>query len=297
MDRFKEMQVFVRIAERNSFALAADDLSIPRPTMTNIIKRLESRLGIRLLERTTRQVHMTHEGESYYRQCVGLLSDLEEIESSFLEVLPKGHLRVNLQGTLAKYFVMPKIADFIRQYPDITLHIAEDDKLIDLVHEGVDCVLRAGPLQDSSLIAQKIAEMTQVTVASPAYLEAFGIPKSLDDLQEHLAVGYSFAQLSKPSSLAFKLKNKYISINLASRTSVAGADLYTGCAVAGLGLIQVPKYRLVNELANGSLVEVLADFPPPQMPVSIVYPNHRHLSARTRVFIQWLKSQFQENKR
>ena len=140
------MQVFVRIADRHSFSLASEDLQIPRATVTNLIKRLEERIGVRLLARTTRQVRMTQEGEAYYHRCVRLLADLEETESSFRNAPPKGLLRVNLQSTLARHFVMPALGDFLAKYPDITVHVGEDDRLVDLVREGLDCVLRAGVL-------------------------------------------------------------------------------------------------------------------------------------------------------
>lgn len=185
MDRFQEMQVFVRIADRHSFSLAAEDLQIPRATVTNLIKRLEQRLGTRLLERTTRQVRTTHDGEAYYHRCVRLLTDLEEAEGSFRDVPPKGLLRVNMQGTLAKHFVTPYLGEFLARYPDITLHLGEDDRLVDLVREGVDCVLRAGSLKDSSMIARKVALMEQLTVASPSYLQQRGEPSSLEDLPSH----------------------------------------------------------------------------------------------------------------
>ncbi|PTN48475.1 LysR family transcriptional regulator, partial [Achromobacter xylosoxidans] len=170
MDRFQEMQVFVRIAERRSFSKAAEDLQIPRPTVTNLVKRMEARLGARLLERTTRQVRLTHDGEAHYQRCVRLLADLEEADGAFLDTSPKGLLRVNAQGTLARFFVMPGLPAFLERYPDIVLQLGEDDRLVDLVREGVDCVLRTGTLQDSSLVGRQIALMPQVTVASPAYL-------------------------------------------------------------------------------------------------------------------------------
>ena len=166
MDRFQEMQAFVRIAERGSFSLAADDLGIPRPTVTNLIKRLEKRLGARLLERTTRQVRLTHDGEAYYTRCVRLLADLEEADGAFRNATPKGLLSVNMQGTLARHFVMPLLPEFLARYPELRLHVSEADRLVDLVREGVDCVLRAGVLRDSSLIGRQIALMEQVTVAS-----------------------------------------------------------------------------------------------------------------------------------
>src|SRR6202161_4904653 len=148
MDRFEEMRVFVRIAERQSFTQAADDLQIPRATVTNLLKRMEERLGTRLLERTTRTVRLTHDGEAYYRRCVRLIADLEEAEASFSNAAPKGLLRANLQGTLARHFVVPALPAFLARFPDIELTIGEDDRLVDLVREGIDCVLRAGDLQD-----------------------------------------------------------------------------------------------------------------------------------------------------
>jgi DNA-binding transcriptional LysR family regulator len=210
MDRFQEMQVFVRVADRRSFSLAAEDLHIPRATVTKLIKRLENRIGARLLERTTRQVRLTHEGDAYYHRCVRLLEDLEETESSFRNASPKGLLRVNRQGTLAKHFVVPGLGDFLTQYPDIALHVGEDDRLIDLVRECVDCVLRAGVLQDSTLIARQIALMEQVTVASPGYLERHGAPMTLDDLPNHFTVDYVSTTTGRPASLDFLVGNEVI---------------------------------------------------------------------------------------
>lgn len=292
MDRFQEMQVFVRIADRRSFSLAAEDLQIPRATVTNLIKRLEQRLGVRLLERTTRQVRMTHDGEAYYHRCLRLLTDLEEAENSFRDAPPKGLLRVNLQGTLARHFVMPALGEFLAQYPDITLHVGEDDRLVDLVREGVDCVLRAGVLQDLSLIGRQIALLEQVTVASPAYLERHGLPNTLDDLKHHYAVNYVSSATRRPSALYFHVGEETVDLQLTSKISVTGADLYTGAAISGLGLVQVPRYRIEKELADDRLRIVLPDSPPPRMPVSVLYPQNRQLSARVRVFSQWLAARF-----
>lgn len=293
MDRFQEMQVFVRIADRQSFTAAAEDLRIPRATVTNLIKRLESRIGVRLLERTTRQVRLTHDGEAYYHRCVRLLTDLEETETSFHDAKPRGLLRVNLQGTLAKHFVMPALGDFLAQYPDITLHLGEDDRLVDLVREGVDCVLRAGSLQDSSMIARRVARMEQVTVASPAYLQRHGEPLDLDELRAHVAVSYVSSATGKPLGLDFKVNNEVIEVDLRSVVSVTGADLYTGAALSGLGLVQVPRYRIERELAEGRLKIILSGFAPPSMPVSVLYPQSRQLSSRVRVFAQWLGKCFE----
>lgn len=294
MDRFQEMQAFVRIAERGSFSLAADDLGIPRPTVTNLIKRLEKRLGARLLERTTRQVRLTHDGEAYYTRCVRLLADLEEADGAFRNATPKGLLSVNMQGTLARHFVMPLLPEFLARYPELRLHVSEADRLVDLVREGVDCVLRAGVLRDSSLIGRQIALMEQVTVASAGYLATHGEPRSMADLEQHYAVDYISSATGKAMPMEFEVGEGTAELFMRSVMSVTGADLYTGAAVAGAGLIQVPRYRIVDELADGRLQVVMPDFPPPPMPVSVLYSHSRQLSPRVRLFTQWLTELFSD---
>lgn len=293
MDRFQEMQAFVRIAERQSFTQASEDLRIPRATVTNLIKRVEQRLGTRLLERTTRTVRLTQDGEAYYRRCVRLLADVEEAEGLFRDAAPKGLLRVNLQGTLARHFVVPALPGFLARYPELELHIGEDDRLVDLVREGVDCVLRAGTLQDSSMIGRRVALLPQVTVASPAYLEVHGEPRSLEELALHRAIHYVSSATGKTLPLEFTVDGRVTSVQLGGIVSVTGADLYTGSAVAGLGLVQVPRYRVAGELAQGRLKVLLPELAPPPMPVSVLYAQNRQLSSRVRVFTQWLRDIFE----
>jgi DNA-binding transcriptional LysR family regulator len=293
MDRFEEMRVFVRIAERQSFTQASDDLQIPRATVTNLLKRMEQRLGTRLLERTTRTVRLTHDGEAYYRRCVRLIADLEEAEASFSNTAPKGLLRANLQGTLARHFVVPALPAFLTQFPQIELQLGEDDRLVDMVREGVDCVLRAGSLQDSSMVGRRVAELEQVTVASPAYLARYGEPADLAALSAHRAVNYLSSATGKSVPLEFAIDGRVSGMNLDAVVSVSGTDLYTGAAVAGLGMVQVPRYRVAEELRTGRLQEILQNFPPPPMPVSVLYPQSRQLSSRVRVFAQWLRDIFE----
>jgi len=293
MDRFQEMQAFVRIAERRSFTQASEDLQIPRATVTNLIKRMEERIGTRLLERTTRTVRLTQDGEAYYRRCVRLLADMEEAEGSFRNEAPKGLLRVNLQGTLARHFVVPALPGFLARYPGLELHIGEDDRLVDLVREGIDCVLRAGNLQDSSMVGRRVALLPQVTVASPGYLAKFGEPTDMAALASHHAINYISSATGKAVPLEFTVDGRVTVVNLPAIVSVTGADLYTGSAVAGLGLVQVPRYRVAGELADGRLKVLLPGFAPPPMPVSVLYAQNRQLSSRVRVFTQWLRDVFE----
>jgi len=292
MDRFQEMQIFARIVERRSFTTAAEELRMPRATVTNAIKRLETRLGTRLLERTTRVVAPTLDGQAYYERCVRLLADLGEMESVFSRAAPAGLLRVNLQPTLARRVVMPALPAFLARYPGIELQIGEGDRLVDLVREGIDCVLRVGNPQDSSMVAQQVARLEQVTVASPDYLARHGRPEKLDQLGRHLAVNYISSATLRPYPLEFLVDGELRQLTLPGAVSVTGADMYIAGASAGLGIVQVPRYRVEDQLQSGKLCVLLPDLTPPPLPACVLYPQSRQLSPRVRVFVDWLKDIF-----
>ncbi|QCG93402.1 LysR family transcriptional regulator [Azospirillum sp. TSA2s] len=292
MDRIDVMRLFVRIVERGSFAQAARDLQVPRPTATHAIQRLEADLGVRLLERTTRKVRTTLDGSLYHERCLRLLADLDEMQSVFRSAEPRGPLRVDMQGTIARFFILPALPAFIARYPGISLNLSEGDRMVDLITEGVDCVVRAGDLSDSSLIGRRITVFEQLTLASPAYLDRHGTPSTPDDLDGHRMVGYAASTTGQSYPMEFKTRERDWEIRLPYDVVVRGAEIYTASAVAGLGLIQVPRYRVEHQIAAGRLVPVLETFPPPPMPVSVVYPQNRHLSSRIRVFIDWLSEVF-----
>ncbi|MEQ9345410.1 MAG: LysR family transcriptional regulator [Thalassospira sp.] len=290
MDRFEEMRNFVRVVERKSFTKAAGDLLIPRATMTNSIQRLEARLRTRLLERTTRTVVPTLDGQAYYRRCVDILAELEEADGIFRRADPRGLLRVNLQGTLARKFIIPRLPEFLEQYPCIDLVLSDGDRFVDLVHEGFDCVLRSGGLSDSSMIVRRLAILHEATVASPDYIARTGMPETLEDLktQGHEMVNFLSGADDKPIPLDFTVNGTVRQVTLPASISVTGADSYAACAHAGLGLVQVPRYRVANDLATGRLLDILPEFPPDPMPVSVLYPQNRQLSVRVRVFVDWV---------
>jgi DNA-binding transcriptional LysR family regulator len=290
------MKVFVRIYERSSFTLAADDLNLPRATLTHTLNQFEAWLGTRLLERSTRRVRPTLDGEAYYQRCLQLLAQLEEAELAFRSVAPKGRLRVDLHGTLAKYFVVPALPQFMARYPEIELSISEADRFVDLIAEGVDCVLRAGALGDSALIGRRVANLRQVTCASPAYLRKYGEPKSLAELSEHRAVNYVSRTTAKLFPFEFMVDGELQEVSIQGALSVFGAEIYSASAVAGLGIIQCPHYRMAELIEQGVMHEILPDTPPPSMPVSVLYPQNRHLSPRVRVFVDWLAEVFENSR-
>jgi DNA-binding transcriptional LysR family regulator len=292
MDQVRAMKIFVRVYERSSFTAAAEDLEIPRATLTHVMNQFEHWLGVRLLERTTRRVRPTRDGEAYYRRCVKLLAELEDAELAFRQTVPKGKLRVDLHGTLARFFVIPALPAFMQRYPDIELSFSETDHFVDLIQEGVDCVVRAGTPRDSSLIATHLADLPQVTCASAAYISTYGAPQSLADLAQHKAINYIVRTTGKPYPFEFQVNGVIQTVTIPTALSVFGAEIYTASAVAGIGIIQVPRYRIANELKQGLLRELLPDRPPPAMPVSVLYPQNRHPSPRVRVFVEWLKEVF-----
>src|SRR5277367_617620 len=189
MDRFDAMRAFVRVVERRSFTLAAQDLGLPRSTVTDAVKQLEARLGARLLERTTRHVAPTLDGEAYHRRCVALMAELEDAEGAFGGARPKGLLRLEVQGTLARHFLVPNLPNFFAQYPDIEISMSETERWVDLIREGVDVVLRFGQLPDSDMIAREVVVLQRLTCAAPNYFERHGKPFTLDALDGHRMIG------------------------------------------------------------------------------------------------------------
>ncbi|MBN3763671.1 LysR family transcriptional regulator [Burkholderia sp. Ac-20365] len=292
MDRLDAMRLFVRIVERSSFTLAANDMEIPRSTATKVIGEMETRLRVRLLQRTTRVVRPTLDGEAFYQRCLRILDDIEDAEGAFSGAQPTGLLRVEVQGTLARHFLMPGLPAFFERYPDIELSMSESDRWVDLVQEGVDCALRYGRLRDSELIARQVATLDRLTCATPAYLKKYGVPKDIDDLSEHYAVGLRSITSGVVTPLEFKAGASVRTISIPQRLTVTGTESYLKGIRLGLGLAQVPRFHVERELATGALVEILADTPPPSAPVSVLYSRTRQLSPRVRAFLEWVTGEF-----
>jgi DNA-binding transcriptional LysR family regulator len=265
---------------------------VPRSTATQVIKELETRLGVRLLQRTTRSVRSTLDGEAYYQRCVTILGEIEEAESAFRDAKPRGLLRVDVHGTLARHFVLPALPAFLAEYPDLQLQLSEGDRLVDLVREGIDCVLRVGDLQDGAMIGRRVAMLTEITCASPAYLARYGVPATLAELEGHVAVAFMSSATGAALPLEFTVQGTLRNRILPATVTVAAAESYVAAARLGLGLIQVPHYHVAADLTAGTLIEILVQHRPSLTPVSLLYPHRRQLSLRVRVFIDWLAREF-----
>ncbi|KZC42820.1 UNVERIFIED_ORG: transcriptional regulator, partial [Rhodanobacter sp. FW104-R5] len=204
-------------------------------------------------------------------------------------VQPKGRLRIDLPASLARLLVIPALRDFFARFPQIQLDIGTGDRFVDLVREGVDCVLRVGELGDSGMVGRRVAMLEQVTVASAAYVRRHGLPDALAALRDgHLAVNWVSPTTRRAEPLEFMVGRKLREIALPGCVSVSGVDAYLGCCEAGLGIAQMPRYRIVDALKNGRLREILPAHPPPSLPMTILYPQQRQMPARLRVFVDWL---------
>jgi LysR family transcriptional regulator for bpeEF and oprC len=294
MDRFQAMQVFTRVVDANSFTRAADSLGLPRATVTTAVQNLESLLQVRLLNRTTRRISLTPDGAAYYERCVRILADVEETEASFREVSrgPQGRLRIDVPAPVGRLFLIPHLCEFHARYPDIDLVIGMGDRPVDLVRESVDCVIRVGELQDSTLIARRIGIMESVTCAAPGYLERYGEPRSLDDLQDHRAVHYFSSRTGRVIELDFVVGDQVVEVKVPGKVSVNDADAYVACGLQGFGIIQPPRFMVHAYLQSAALREVLPQWQPSPMPISVVYLQNRHLSPKVRAFVDWVAELF-----
>lgn len=294
MDRFQAMRLFTRIVEQKSFSRAAAQLDLPRASATQIIKQLEAHLGVRLLLRTTRQVQTTVDGAAYYQRCLSILAEVDEVEAAFSQAArhPQGRLRVDLSGSLCRLVLIPALPAFCGRYPEISLDISVQDRQIDLIREGVDCVLRFGELCDSPLVARRLAVMEQLTCASAGYLERYGVPAGLADLDGHRAVDYLSGSTGKAVPLEFAVDGRIETRALPATVAVNNGDAYVAACEAGFGIIQMPSYHVTRQLAAGSLIEILPQHRPPPLPLTVLYPQNRHLSPRVRVFVDWLAELF-----
>lgn len=290
MDRLQAMAIFTRVVEAASFRKAAETMSLPASTITKAIKDLEAYLGVRLLNRTTRQLSLTSEGSAYYDRCKKILGDVEVAEAALAgrQGRPKGNLRVDTTPSFARLYLIPYLAEFRRDYPDVDVTLTLSDRVIDLVQEGIDCVIRAGiPQMSASLIAKRIAGIEWVVCGSPEYLDAHGVPDAIEDLQHHHAVGYLSSRTGRTIEWGFLEAGEHRAVRMAEHVIVNDTDAYVEAGLHGLGLIRAASYMVLPHLRNGRLRRVLPDLNAPIEPLSIMYPHNRHLSPTVRAFVDW----------
>jgi DNA-binding transcriptional LysR family regulator len=290
MDKIHAMQLFIRVAELESFSRAADSLGLPKGSVSRQIQALENGLGTQLLHRTTRRVSLTQDGMVYYERAKDLLANLDELDGLFLldPASISGRLRVDMPVGVARNLVIPRLPQFLQQYPGIELELSSRDRLVDVIREGFDCVVRVGTLKDSGLIARPLGKLSVINCASPDYLTRFGYPETLDDLASHAVVHYALNLGSRPQGFEYYDGESTHWVKTGGILTVNSTETYHASALAGLGIIQVPRVGARDALRAKKLLEILPQYRPSPMPVSLIYPHRRNLSRRVRLFMEWL---------
>ena len=296
MDQIQAMRIFVRVVEVGTFTRAAHSLNLPKATVTKHVQALEERLRVKLLNRTTRRVTVTPDGAAYYDRTVRLLTDLDDIEASMTNARanPRGRLRIDVGTSVAQLLIIPHLAEFHARYPDIQVDLGVSDRTVDLIGDNVDCVIRGGELSDQSLVARRIGNLEFITAAAPAYLERKGTPTHPLEIEEkHASVIYFSPQSGRHYPLEFRRGDESIDITGPYQLSVNESNAHVTSIVAGLGIGQITSWQAQRYLASGALVQLLPDWTQPLLPVYVVYPPNRHLSAKVRAFVDWAAELFQ----
>lgn len=289
MDRLQAMEVFVRVVDTGGFSRAASQLRMPKATVTTLVQRLEARLSVRLLNRTTRRVSVTPDGAAYYDRCVRILAEVAETESALARTqsAPSGRLRVDVGVVLGRRVLVPALPEFFARYPEIHLDLCCSDRPVDLMEQGIDCAIRGGELFDSGLVAQQIGTLQFVLCAAPSYLGRHGHPRHPQDLLEHRCVNYFSPQTGKLFDWVFTKGEETIKLALKGQLAVNDAEAYLAAGRAGLGIIGMPHFMLEAEQSAPGIVPVLTDWRAEPLPIYVIYPPNRHLSAKVRVFVEW----------
>jgi LysR family transcriptional regulator, regulator for bpeEF and oprC len=296
MDRFDTMLAFTRVVELESFTKAALSLNLPKTTVSAQVLALEKRLRVKLLHRTTRRISVTTDGAAYYERAIRLLNELEETEAALNQATAsaKGRLRVDVPTPLGRLVIIPALPDFFKKYPDIQLEIGCDDRPIDLLEEGVDCVIRIGHPLDSTLVARRVGTMQFILVASPEYLQTHGRPTHHDDLQRHQAVHFFSSKTGKVRNFVLEHEGVEQEIPAIRKLAINNGDAIVAAALAGIGICQLPTFMVQGYLTDGKLEKVLGDYPTGSLPMNALYPQNRHLSSKVRAFIEWVAELFAE---
>lgn len=297
MNKLELLRTFVRVSEMSSFTLAGESLGLPRSTVSEHVQALETLVGTRLLQRTTRKVQATQDGLVLYERSKDLLSHMDEIEGLFRQDAASltGRIRFDMPNSLARQTVLPRLPEFMALHPHLELEISTTDRRVDLQREGFDCVVRVGAQPDQSVVARRVCDFAMVNCASPAYLQRYGTPEKLEDLAQHRLVHYVGALGSRSEGFLYEVDGTLHRMTMAGSVTVNSTDAYEAACLGGFGLIQAPLKGMRPHLLSGDLVAVLPRHNAPSMEVSILYAQQRQLPLRVRTFMDWLAQVIQSS--
>ncbi|EMF9800506.1 LysR family transcriptional regulator [Salmonella enterica] len=296
MDKIYAMKLFVRVAERESFSREAEDVGLPKGSVSRQIQALENQLGTRLLHRTTRRVQLTQDGMAYYERAKDLLSNLDELEGLFQSdpASISGKIRIDIPPGLTNSLIMPRLPTFLHHYPGIALELCSSDRQVDLLREDFDCVVRTEPLHAPGILTRPLGKLTRVNCASPQYLARFGYPENLDDLASHAVVHYSLTPGASSPGFAFETSHGIQWVKTGGMLTVNSTETWHAACLAGLGIIQTPRIVVREALRAGTLIEILPQYRAAPLPVTLHYPHRRNLSRRIHLFMVWLTETIKE---
>ncbi len=286
----ESLQIFVKVAELASFTRAATQLGMPKARASARVAALEAELGVHLLQRTTRTVRTTADGEQLLPRAKQLVAGAEEVGAMFQTKALRGVVRVDLPVNLARDYLIPRLPELLAQHPQLEIVMSTTDRRVDVVREGFDCVLSVGNLPASGLVAQRLGEIEIANCASAGYLAKYGTPRVLADLAQHQLVNYAMNLGATRPAFEYPTATGYAVLPMRASITVNSADAYRAACVAGLGIIQVPRMGIRGALEAGELVEILPELRSEPMPVSLVHPHGRAVPKRVRVVMQWIAS-------
>ena len=288
--------VFVETINTGSFTAAAHALGHSTSYVSKAITRLEKRLGSRLLNRTTRTISMTDAGRAYYERCSQIVIDAENAERSInqLQEKPSGLLRINAPGSFGSKFLLDVLPQFMHRYPEVKLEVEFNDRIIDVVAEGYDVVIRVGEIKDSNLVARKFTSSRSVVVVSPDYLKRKGKPKRAEDLSHHDCIAYSL--LPAPTQWVFSKNDIRTSVTVEPRAMCNNPGLEVAMVKHGIGITRMPLFMCKQEVVNGELQVILEDYDQLEYGVYAVYPHRQYLTAKVRAFVDFVVDAFAINK-
>ena len=291
MEQLFCMRVFARVVEQGSFVRAAEDLDVARPTVTIAVAKLEKRLGMRLLHRTTRSLSLTDEGRVFYEGCTRVLDNLAEVEDSLSKVRssPRGRLRVSTPNALIHQAFITALPRFLARYPELNLELVITDRAVNLVEEGIDCAVRAVNIpDDSTLVARQIANVYWLTCASPRYLAAHGTPRTILDLQQHNCIRFISPSTGRITDWRFDNGKEQVTLTPRGNLGVTSLEGAVAAAAAGVGIAQVSDVLAMPELRSGALRPLFVEWAVPAPGFKVVYPTSRYLTSKVRAFTEFV---------
>lgn len=294
MDRLDALRVFCAVVDAGGFSRAADKLSMSTSSVTNQIRALEAHLNIKLLQRTTRRMSVTDEGRQCYQLALALLRDMDELETSMLDSSqhPQGSLRVDMPSIISRLFVAPALPEFIAAYPDIRLRMTADDRMIDMVEEGVDVLIRIGELQNSSLVARTVLKTRYVCCASPAYLARHGQPETPEQLSDFACLSFLYPKSRRTRPWMFEREGQAFSFNPRGAIEMDHVESLVEAAKAGCGIVQHLSLSVEDAIRTGALLPVLQQWSAPGPDVSVLYQQRHHRAAKVKVFVDFVEQLF-----